>query len=584
VATHDYSLANQDGASFRSDLNNALAAIVSNNSSSTAPASTFAHQIWVDTTANVIKQRNAANDAWIELWRIDGGFNAKTFSSNVTLNAQSDLRFADSDSSNWVAFQAPALVSSNVTWTLPSADGTADQTLTTNGSGVLSWADPGGVQDNITEGNTSAEVVDTGSNGHFKVVTEGTEALRIDSSQRVGIGTSPAVSLHVSSSTAETFRLQHASTPYLSFYQGATDRGGYFLSNASYVELAAEGQSSNTLMFSTSGAEKIRIDSSGRLLVGTSTARSNFFASVGSQLQIEGTTSPNSALSITRNSNNASCGILYLSKSRSDSIGGNTVVANGDQLGLISWQGADGSNLYPAAGIECLVDGTPGASDMPGRLVFSTTADGASSTTERMRIDNAGVVRCGNNLALAKRDANSVGMKIGTSHPQTALEIETATGGTRYNIRFWQGATEQGRIESGSGSTTYATSSDYRLKENIVPVTDGIERLLQLNPSRFNFIAHPSKTVDGFLAHEVQDVVPEAISGEKDAVEVWQEGEELPDGVSIGDTKLDEDGNTIPKYQGIDQAKLVPLLTAALQEAIGKIETLEVRLTALENA
>ena len=189
MATHDYNLANQDGASFRSDLNNALSAIVSNNSSSTAPATTFAHQIWVDTTNNVIKQRNAANDAWVELWRIDGGFNAKTFSSNVTLNAQSDLRFADSDSSNWVAFQAPATVSNNVTWTLPATDGTSGQVIETNGSGVLSWADAGGVTDNITEGNTSAEVVDTGSDGHFKVVTEGTEALRVDTSQRLLITT-----------------------------------------------------------------------------------------------------------------------------------------------------------------------------------------------------------------------------------------------------------------------------------------------------------------------------------------------------------------------------------------------------------
>ena len=187
MATHDYNLANQDGASFRSDLNNALSAIVSNNSSSTAPATTFAHQIWVDTTANVIKQRNAANDAWVELWRIDGGFNAKTFSSNVTLNAQSDLRFADSDSSNWVAFQAPATVSSNVTWTLPSADGSSGEALTTNGSGTLSWASASA--DVITEGNTSAEVVDTGSDGHFKVVTEGAEALRVDTGQRLLITT-----------------------------------------------------------------------------------------------------------------------------------------------------------------------------------------------------------------------------------------------------------------------------------------------------------------------------------------------------------------------------------------------------------
>ena len=89
-------------------------------------------------------------------------------------------------------------------------------------------------------------------------------------------------------------------------------------------------------------------------------------------------------------------------------------------------------------------------------------------------------------------------------------------------------------------------------------MTDGITRLQQLNPSRFNFIADPNRTVDGFIAHEAQAVVPECVTGEKDAV--------------------DDDGNLV--YQGIDQSKLVPLLTAALQEAIGKIETLEARLTA----
>ena len=77
------------------------------------------------------------------------------------------------------------------------------------------------------------------------------------------------------------------------------------------------------------------------------------------------------------------------------------------------------------------------------------------------------------------------------------------------------------------------------------------------------------------MAHEAQAVVPEAVTGTHNGVEVWEEGEELPDGVSVGDNKLDDDGNTIPDYQGIDQSKLVPLLTAALQEAIAKIETLE---------
>jgi hypothetical protein len=114
-----------------------------------------------------------------------------------------------------------------------------------------------------------------------------------------------------------------------------------------------------------------------------------------------------------------------------------------------------------------------------------------------------------------------------------------------------------GTISVTSVATAYNTSSDYRLKENVVAVTDGITRLLQLKPNRFNFIADPSKTVDGFIAHEAQAVVPECVTGTKDEV--------------------DADGNDV--YQGIDQSKLVPLLTAALQEAIGRIETLEQRLT-----
>jgi hypothetical protein len=115
-----------------------------------------------------------------------------------------------------------------------------------------------------------------------------------------------------------------------------------------------------------------------------------------------------------------------------------------------------------------------------------------------------------------------------------------------------------GFIDTTGTTTRYITSSDYRLKENVVPVTDGITRLQQLKPSRFNFIADPDTVVDGFLAHQVQTVVPEATTGEKDAV--------------------DDDGN--PVYQGIDQSKLVPLLTAALQEAVAKIESLEARLSA----
>jgi hypothetical protein len=110
-----------------------------------------------------------------------------------------------------------------------------------------------------------------------------------------------------------------------------------------------------------------------------------------------------------------------------------------------------------------------------------------------------------------------------------------------------------GSITVSSTSTAYNESSDYRLKENVVDISDGIDRLKQLQPRRFNFIADADTTVDGFIAHEAQAVVPQAVTGTKDEV--------------------DDDGNAV--MQGIDQSKLVPLLTAALQETITKIETLE---------
>jgi hypothetical protein len=118
-----------------------------------------------------------------------------------------------------------------------------------------------------------------------------------------------------------------------------------------------------------------------------------------------------------------------------------------------------------------------------------------------------------------------------------------------------------GHIHGTGSAVTYNSVSDYRLKENVVAISDGITRLKTLKPSRFNFIADAETTVDGFLAHEVT-AVPEAITGTKDAV--------------------DSDNN--PVYQAIDQSRLVPLLTAALQEAVAKIEVLETRVAALEAA
>ena len=155
------------------------------------------------------------------------------------------------------------------------------------------------------------------------------------------------------------------------------------------------------------------------------------------------------------------------------------------------------------------------------------------------------------------------------------------------------GATEVGNIYSNGSNTTYATSSDYRLKENVEDLENASTRLNQLNPKRFNFINDESNTlVDGFLAHEVQSVVPEAVVGERDATkeEEYIVTEAIPE-------VRDEDGNvteqevpavmgtrTVDSYQGIDQSKLVPLLVASLQEALAEIETLKTRVQTLEDA
>jgi len=135
---------------------------------------------------------------------------------------------------------------------------------------------------------------------------------------------------------------------------------------------------------------------------------------------------------------------------------------------------------------------------------------------------------------------------------RTTYSRGSATGGFAH-LTFINGNGSVGSVVTSGSATAYNTSSDYRLKENAVALTGATDRLNQLSPKRFNFIADAETTVDGFMAHEVQSVVPEAITGTHNEV--------------------DDEGN--PVYQAIDQSKLVPLLVATIQE-------LEARITALE--
>jgi|TARA_A100001388_G_scaffold270626_1_gene248360 hypothetical protein len=186
-----------------------------------------------------------------------------------------------------------------------------------------------------------------------------------------------------------------------------------------------------------------------------------------------------------------------------------------------------------------------------GQIIFKT-----GGTTEAMRIDKDSTLLIGRTVDVSAE--THLGIEV--TDATKGCVTETGFSANTSHFLFINPNGIVGAIKTNGSATSYVTSSDYRLKENVVTDWDATTRLKELKPSRFNFKADKDTTVDGFLAHEVSSIVPEAISGEKDEV--------------------DADGN--PEYQGIDQSKLVPLLTKALQEAVAKIETLEAKVTALE--
>jgi len=210
-----------------------------------------------------------------------------------------------------------------------------------------------------------------------------------------------------------------------------------------------------------------------------------------------------------------------------------------------------------------------------------------------------------------------------TGAGEATLLVNNSGGSNSTNtlIQFYRNSSGVGTVTTSGASTSYNTSSDYRLKTDVQPMTGASDRVQALNPVNFEWIADGTR-VDGFLAHEAATVVPEAIHGTKDAMKdeeyeisaatgeiytpleaayVDEDGEEVaptnevihstdvvePETLAEGQlwrqtTEAVMGTRSVIDPQGIDQAKLVPLLTAALQEALTKIDSLETRLTALE--
>ena len=260
-----------------------------------------------------------------------------------------------------------------------------------------------------------------------------------------------------------------------------------------------------------------------------------------------GTTAPSARLSVVENTE--AIGITLQGSSTDSGISINNTGTNGKEWVLYS--SSDGSGL--------------GSGNFN---IFQRGAGGGS----RLAIDDTGSVIIAG-TALPSGSSNGVAWDNTNAWWRSSKNVGTLA----YHAIFYNINGPVGSITTNGSATAYNTSSDYRLKENVVPMSDALQRIGNLKPSRFNFIADDSVVVDGFIAHEVQEVVPEAITGEKDAMRD-EEYEVTP-------AVLDDDGNevtpavmgtrSVPEYQGIDQSKLVPLLVGAVQELTARLEALE---------
>jgi hypothetical protein len=346
----------------------------------------------------------------------------------------------------------------------------------------------------------SIGAVDNSSNSDLFIYggsSAGTK-VTLDSSGKVGIGVTPSEALHIEYNTVS------GGDNYI--HMRKTDQGagqGAFIgipTASNNLRIMNHAANSITFHTTTSDAERMRIDSSGNVLQGTTTQGGNAALTVKS------------------------------------SAGSNTGIM------IIEGDTNDGWGLYSVT------------SDDSFRITQYTHAN---TYSDKLIIDSSGNVHIDGLYSTGGRS------KMFEINPNAiALKSSTNLSNFQYHQEFANTNGTVGSITTNGSATAFNTSSDYRLKENVDYTWDATTRLKQLKPARFNFIADADTTVDGFLAHEVSSVVPEAISGTKDAV--------------------DSDGN--PEYQGIDQSKLVPLLTKAIQEQQTIIDDLKTRIETLENA
>ena len=389
-----------------------------------------------------------------------------------------------------------------------------------------------------TDGNRIQTIGDT-----MNFQTGGSEAMRINASQQVGIGTSsPAHNVEIVATNAgsvnDTLQIRNNATSSGTGsrirFINSTDKNSD--TNGASIASVRNGDD-NDLVFEVENSEAMRIDHDGKVGIGNSAPVAKLHV---------GDTSTGSAGSTGKTIISSQDFSTTYSGGSANTWSGLQLV-NHDDTSNRTATGVTFVHRSSGSGIAAIMS----TSDTADRADIRFITRGSGNTiAERMRINDDGQLIIGaTSIPTSGTTVNGVQLKGGSD--QNFLSVDS-TGGQE-QLRFINPNGRVGSIRTDGSSTTYNTSSDYRLKENVSYDFDATTRLKQLKPARFNFIADADTTVDGFIAHEVSSVVPEAISGEKDAV--------------------NEDGSINP--QGIDQSKLVPLLVKTIQELEARITTLE---------
>jgi len=477
--------------------------------------------------------------------------------------------------------------------------------------------------------------------GKLKFETSGSgfsDKLVIDTAGNVGIGeTAPLGLLHVKSGDSgasvnsghNQVIAENSGNSGMTILSGTSSNGAICYGDSGnncigYINYAHNG---NHLDFGVNNAERMRIDSSGNVAIGHTTsggsklaicdganAQIQFFPEISTDTNLIQHYDP-TASAYMASDNRASQYLFKIGtteKVRIDSSGNvginNTVAstinsANGTgNLVVGSGSGTEGITIYSGTtgeGTLQFADASTGAGTYVGQINYNHSNNFMSfgaNGAERMRFDSNGSMLIGT-ASEPTGSTGGVGFINDSSSRKDLICASTSTG-TVELIEFRNPNGTVGVISTSGSNTNYGTSSDYRLKENVVEIEDATARLKKLKPKRFNFIADANTTVDGFIAHEVSSVVPEAISGEKDAVKTKEKvvinsnGEIIANNIEQADWEVgkiaDENGNTqyptdstweatkvVPVYQGIDQSKLVPLLVKTIQELEARITTLE---------